>query len=103
MPDFGRITGKRKLLIIYHLAAFIAGKIPKSVSLPVPASPLVDLQSTLLKHAYDAPPLGIGAAVYQNKTTMNYTAIMLFNGAAIHTSSLSLSLLSNAILKDSAG
>lgn len=84
-------------------AAFIAGKIPKSVILPVPASSSVDLQTTLLKHAYDAPPLGFGAAIYQNKTTMNYTALMLFNGASVHSSPIALSLLSNSILKEGAG
>ena len=74
--------------------------------LPLPFVPDVDMQFLLRNHSYDSPPLGIGAAVFQNKSThrsSEYSAFMLFNGAAPHTPPLALSLLSNAMLKDRAG
>jgi len=72
---------------------YIAGKLPGSVVLSIPRES--DLKSTLLKHSYDSPALGIGAHVAENGTAYVY-----FNGAAYHGPALALSFATNAILQE---
>jgi len=72
---------------------YITGKLLGSVILNIPQQS--DLKSTLLKHSYDSPALGIGAHV-----TENGTAYIYFNGAAYHGPALALSFATNAILQE---
>lgn len=63
--------------------------------------PNLNLQSFLIKHAYNLPPLGIGAAVLNNSSKISVFA--LFNGIAYHTPSLSLLFVSNSLFKNKPG
>ncbi|KAE9555651.1 hypothetical protein FO519_001122 [Halicephalobus sp. NKZ332] len=72
---------------------YIAGKLPGSVILNIPAPS--NLTDTLIKHSYDSPALGIGAYVAKNGSTFAY-----FNGAAYHGPALALSFVTNAILQE---
>lgn len=92
LPDFGKLPSVD--------FPFIAGTIPNSHIISVPS--VLELQSFLIKHAYDSPPLGIGAAVYLNNSSKS-SVYALFNGIAFHTSPLSLLFVSNSLFKNKPG
>jgi len=62
----------------------------------------LDVQTALLKKSYISPPLGIGAAVYHNKSSKD-SVFALFNGAAYHSPPSTLLMISNAVLNKGPG
>jgi hypothetical protein len=57
--------------------------------------PEEELHTALLNHSNESPPLGIGMAVFPNRSTKGINVEALFFGNAYHSSPLALSMFTN--------
>jgi hypothetical protein len=60
--------------------------------------PKNDLHTELKKQLRRSPPMAVGMAVYENSSTNQLGIEALFNGAAIHSPPMAISLVTNALL-----